>query len=347
VSSVEASHFDEGTAYVTLDGHRSADLSAWVFKTDDFGKSWTNITNNIPHGEVLYVIREDLKNKNLLFVGSEFRCFVSMTGGQTWSRLMNNMPTVAFHDLVIHPRDGDLIAGTHGRSLWILDDMTPLQQLTDEVTQAEAHIFDNRPMTIWKDATRGGVRGHMFYAGENPPYIPRRENIVRAKLISGGIINYYLQSRPTDDVVMEITDIMGKNIRHLVVSNEPGINRAWWDFRFDPSERQRKQFRGQMAESFDKLLSLPNLADMQRQWLEEQKGVFEKAKSDEELNAVLQALFDRFRYARSLRQVLGRKAFAKRLRGRLAGPGEYVVRMNVNGKSYSGTITVRPDPMLN
>lgn len=225
--------------------------------------------------------------------------------------------------------------------------MTPLQQLTDEVAQADAHIFDHRPMTSWNDASRGGVRGHTYYAGENPPDIPRRKNIVRAKLISAGIINYYLKSRPVDDVVMEITDITGKNIRHLAVSNDPGINRAVWDFRFDPTERQRKQFRNQMAESFAKLLSHPALVRIHGQWLEEQKGVFEKAKSDEELNAVLKALVDRFRSVRSLRKVLGRRRFASWLQGRYAGIGEYVVRMNVNGKNHSTVITVRPDPMLN
>jgi photosystem II stability/assembly factor-like uncharacterized protein len=348
VSSVEASRFEEGTCYVTFDGHRTAELSPWIYKTTDFGKSWTNITNNIPQGQVIYVIREDLKNQNLLFAGSEFTCFVSVDGGSSWTPFMNNMPTVAFHDLVIHPRDGDLIAGTHGRSLWILDDITPLQQLTEEVLEAEGHIFDNRPLTVWKDATRGGVRGHMFFAGDNPPYIPKRENIVRAKLNSGGLINYYLQSKQPDDFHLEVSDITGKHTRRLAVSNEPGVNRALWDLRFDPTDAQRKRFRKQMAESFEKLLAIPNLADIQRGWIEEQKTAFEGATTDEELNAVFDALQQHFRYERSLRQVLGGRAlFGGRLAGRRAEPGQYSVTMQVGSQTYANTITVRQDPMLN
>jgi len=277
VSSLEASHFNAGTCYVTFDGHRSDDLSPWIFKTTDFGQTWTKVTHNIPEGQVIYVIKEDQKNENLLFAGSEFACFTSLNGGDSWVRLMNNMPTVAFHDLVIHPRDGDLVAGTHGRSFWVLDDITPLQQLTDEILASEAHLFKNRPMTIWEDATRGGVRGHMFFAGENPPYIPKREDIVRAKLISGGLINYYLKSTSREDVVLEITDIADKFKRHLPASKEAGINRVLWDFRFDPTPEQRKRFIAGMKEVYETLLGIPNLAKELKEWIDKEKKGFEKA----------------------------------------------------------------------
>ena len=348
VSSVEASHFDPGTCYVTFDGHRSDDLSTWIFKTTDYGKTWRNITGNIPHGQVMYVVREDLKNKNLLFAGSEFACFASLNAGETWIRLMNSMPTVAIHDLVIHPRDGDLIAGTHGRSLWILDDITPLQQLTAEVLAADAHAFESRPITMWEDATRGGVRGHMFFAGENPPYIPKRENIVRSKLRSGGLINYYLKSKPKGEVVMEIADISGKNRRHLTVASEPGINRVLWDLRFDPTPRQRERFTKQMENIFKRFLEIPKLASVQRKWIEEKKKEFDKAKTDEELKQVYDDLIDRFRYQRSLRRVFGgRGFFGGRLQGRLAEVGTYYVNLTLDDKTYGQTITVREDPMLN
>ncbi|TDJ03720.1 MAG: hypothetical protein E2O76_00730 [Caldithrix sp.] len=113
-------------------------------------------------------------------------------------------------------------------------------KLTNEILDTDAHLFKNRPMTIWDDATRGGVRGHMFFAGENPPYIPKRENIVRAKLISGGLINYYLKSKLKKQVIIEIADISGKFRRSLSASNEPGINRALWDFRFDATPGREK-----------------------------------------------------------------------------------------------------------
>ncbi|MFC1555439.1 hypothetical protein ACFL7D_12460, partial [candidate division KSB1 bacterium] len=141
VSRVEASHFEEGTCYVTFDGHRSANFQPWVFKTTNYGRTWTNITSNIPDGQSCYVIKEDLKNPNLLFVGTEFAVFYTVNGGGSWVKLNNNMPTVAFHDLVIHPRDNDLVAGTHGRGLWVLDDITPLQQLTPEVLNSDAFLF--------------------------------------------------------------------------------------------------------------------------------------------------------------------------------------------------------------
>ncbi|MFQ5638028.1 MAG: hypothetical protein ACE5IR_08540 [bacterium] len=347
VSCVEASFFEEGACYVTFDGHRSGNFSTWVFKTTNYGETWTNITHNLPDGNSMYVIRQDRKNPNLLFAGSEFACFVSLDNGETWERLMNNMPTVAVHDLVIHPRDGDLVAGTHGRGIWILDDMSPLQQLTDEILEKEAHIFENRPITIWEDATRGGVRGHMFFAGENPPYIPKRENIVREKMISGGLIHYYLKSKTKKEVVMEISDISGENRRRLVVTNEPGINRVLWDLRFEPTEKQRERFRALMNEFFEIFLRLPNLAKKERQWLQRQQKAFERAQTGEEFNQVRTDILNRYRYERSLRRVFGRRRFLPgRLLGNLAEPGQYIVTLTAAGKTTRSMITVRRDPIL-
>ncbi|MFQ5603337.1 MAG: hypothetical protein ACE5HS_08730 [bacterium] len=341
VSRVEASHFEAGVCYLTFDGHRSDDLSTWIFKTSDFGQTWTNITSNLPDDQPIYVIREDLKNKNLLFTGSEFACFVSLNGGTSWARLMNNMPTVAFHDLVIHPRDGDLVAGTHGRSIWILDDITPLQQLTEEVLNSEAHIFDIRPITLWADATRGGVRGHQFFAGENPPYIPKRENIVRAKLVSGGLINYYLKSTSKKEVVMKITDIRVSRSRRLVVSGAVGINRALWDLRWDPTENQRQRFKSRMHKAFAQLLKLSALSKTQVDWIKAVKKEFEEARNDEELNVVRDKLVEHFRDVRALRRF-----FVGRIRGAVAAPGEYLVKLTVNGRTYQNTLTVRRDAVF-
>ncbi len=127
---VEASHFDVRTAYVVFDGHRSDIFTPWIFKTTNFGSKWESITDGIAEGHVVHVVREDVKNPSLLFAGTEFAVYASLNGGGRWHRLMNGMPTVATQDLVIHPRENDLVAGTHGRSIWILDDITPLQQLT-------------------------------------------------------------------------------------------------------------------------------------------------------------------------------------------------------------------------
>ncbi|RMD99704.1 MAG: hypothetical protein D6814_05080, partial [Calditrichaeota bacterium] len=342
VSSLEASHFDEGTCYITFDGHRSANYSTWVFKTTDYGKTWRSISHNLPDGNSMYVIREDLQNKDLLFAGSEFACFVSLDGGDSWQRLMNNLPTVAIHDLVIHPRDRDLIAGTHGRSLWILDDITPLEQLTDEVLNADAYVFHQRPATRWEDATRGGVRGHQFFAGENPPYIPKRKDIVRAKLISGGLINYYLKTRSQQPVVMRISDISGQNHRTLQVAGEPGINRALWDLRFDPTAEQTQKFVARLHKILDKIAKLPARTPEQEQVFRQARQDLQKARNND---VALNRIFDR------LRETFGslgifRRTFRGRLQGKAVPPGEYRIELEAGGKTYHGTIRVRRDPML-
>ena len=148
VSRVEASHFDAGTCYVSFDGHRSDDHKPYVFKTTDFGQTWTSMSSNLPEGNV-NVIREDPKNRNLLYLGTEYAFFVSLNGGQEWKRFMTGLPTVRIDDILVHPRDNDLIVATHGRSIWIIDDITPLQQLSDDVHDGEAHLFDIRPATAW------------------------------------------------------------------------------------------------------------------------------------------------------------------------------------------------------
>jgi len=342
VSSVEASRFDEGTCYVTFDGHMSDNFSTWIFKTEDYGKTWVRITNNIPDGQSMFVVREDPVNKNLLFAGSEFACFASVDGGQSWFRLMNDMPTVEIRDLVIHPRDHDLIAGTHGRAIWIMDDITPLEQLSDSVLAADAFLFRNRPATLWEDHTRGGVRGEMFFAGENPPYVPKRKNIVRAKLVVGGLINFYLKATPRNPVVFEISDITGLNKRTMSVSGHPGINRALWDLRFDPTPKQTRKFVEQLNKILEKVSRLPRLTAAQKSTAQEARRVLRARPSDQALNQIFDKLRERFGSMRVFRRDFRRG----RLQGKQVPPGEYRITMTVDGRAYTGKITVRKDPML-
>ena len=140
VSRVEPSHFDGGTAYVSFDNHRRDDHKPYVFVTRDFGQTWTSISSNLPDGNV-NVIREDPKNRNLLYLGTEYAFYISLNGGREWKRFMTGLPTVRIDDILVHPRDNDLIVGTHGRSIWIVDDITPLQQMSEAVTTADAHLF--------------------------------------------------------------------------------------------------------------------------------------------------------------------------------------------------------------
>jgi len=347
VSSIEASHFAPGAAYVTFDGHRSGNFTSWLFKTTDYGATWTSLAAGLPqrsspaspHGHSLYVVREGLKNPNLLFAGSEFALFVSLDAGKTWSQLTNGMPTVAVQDLVIHPRDLDLVAGTHGRGIFILDDISPLEQLTPQVLDTAEHLFGQRPATIWEDSSRGGVRGHFYFAAENPPNIPWRDDVVRAKLINGALINYYLKTKATGEVRLEISDLTGANRRTLYVSGDAGIRRALWNLKFDPTPEQTKQFTARLEQVITRLGTLPPITDAQKQLLAVAREDLRRAKNDVELNAVREKLLEAFGDIQFARQAIGGA-----LEGADAGPGEYLLRLSAGGAASTGTLRVRPDP---
>ena len=221
ISRVEASHFAPGTAYVAVDGHRSSYFDPWIFKTTDFGQSFTRITDGIPGDEPVYVVKEDHTNPNLLFAGTEFAVYYSINGGVSWTRLNNNLPTVAIHDLVIHPRDPDVIIGTHGRGLWIMDDISALQQLTPEVMAADAHVFENEIATKWLRIQPQGTGGSLAFEGENPT----RDTI----------INYYIGDNVSGEVTLTIADVTGENERTYTVPARAGINKLEWDMRYDPT----------------------------------------------------------------------------------------------------------------
>jgi hypothetical protein len=220
ISRIDASHFDQGTAYVSVDGHRSDDLKPYVFVTRDFGKTFQSISSNLPAYGNVQVIREDPKNKDLLYVGTEFGLFVSLDAGKTWQKFMNNYPTVRTDDILIHPRDNDLIVASHGRSVWIADDITPLQQLTQAVRDSDAALFDIRPAVAWLNDQQHNqqVGGQKNFIGDNAP--------------RGAAINYYLKSAaggPGDTVKISIADVNGRVIRTLDGPKTAGINRVTWN----------------------------------------------------------------------------------------------------------------------
>jgi hypothetical protein len=169
------------------------------------------------------VIREDPKNKNLLYVGTEFGLYLSLDGGRQWERFMNNYPTVRTDDILVHPRDGDLIIATHGRSVWIVDDITPLQQLTPDIMSQDAALFDIRPVVSYlNDQQRGQYSGgQKTFVGANPP--------------RGTMINYYLKTTSTAEVKITIADATGKVIRNLDGTKNAGINRVLWDLSPNPA----------------------------------------------------------------------------------------------------------------
>ena len=225
ISRVEPSRYDAGTCYLAVDGHRLNDMKPYVFVTKDYGATWTSIVNNLPKWGNVNVIREDPKNKDLLYLGTEFGLFVSFNGGREWKPFMSGMPTMRIDDILVHPRDNDLIIGTHGRGIYILDDITPLQQLSEKVMDSEAHLFDVRPGTLWQNDIRlarywGGAK---IFRGTNPA--------------PGTAISYYLKSPASGEVKLAISDYTGKVVRNITGTNEAGLNRVQWNLRGDPPPR--------------------------------------------------------------------------------------------------------------
>ncbi len=218
VSRVEASSFDPSTAYVSLDGHRSDDLRPYVFVTRDYGKTWTAISSNLPAFGNVNTVKQDPKNRNLLYAGTEFGFFASFDEGGTWKRFTNNLPMVRIDDVLIHPRDNDLVLSTHGRSVWVMDDITPLQQMTPQVMNEAVHLFSPRDAVAWKQDIRHrlSVTGSKFWRGESAP--------------AGSAISYYLKTGATGPVRITITDpVTGETFRTMTGTGLAGMNRVQWD----------------------------------------------------------------------------------------------------------------------
>jgi photosystem II stability/assembly factor-like uncharacterized protein len=224
VTRVIASAAGAGVAYATLDAHRDGDLRPYVYRTENFGRTWTPLVRGLPAEGPVNVIREHPKNPSLLFLGTEHALFysVDLGGGGEWRRLRANLPTTLYDDLVIHPRDDDLIVATHGRSLWILDDLAPLAQWSPEIARRPLHLFPVRPATIFNYWEATSYRGQGAYAGENPP--------------EGAIISYHV-ARAADAVrvLVTISDAAGRLVRRLGAAGATGVvQRVTWDLRHEP-----------------------------------------------------------------------------------------------------------------
>lgn len=219
-SHVEASRFKEGRAYVTFDGHQTGDMKPYVYKTEDFGKTWESLAKEEIKG-YCHVIREDLINPDLLFLGTEFGLFISIDGGKNWAHLKENFPMVAVRDMKIHPREHDLIIATHGLGIWIIDDLTPLRNLTKDILESEVAVLPSRPSTISYSSSVQDFPGDDGFVGSNPP--------------SGAVITYYLKTRHIfGDLKLEVLDSEGKVLKSLPTGKRKGINRIYWDMRLKP-----------------------------------------------------------------------------------------------------------------
>ncbi|HYU52231.1 MAG TPA: hypothetical protein VEK37_04775, partial [Gemmatimonadaceae bacterium] len=234
VSRVVASRFTEATVYATLDNHRNNDFKPYVLKSIDYGVHWTPITGNLPANGSVQVIREDYAEPNLLFVGTEFGVFYTAMGGNSWTQLKYNIPTVAVHDIVVHPRDHDLVIGTHGRGIYIIDDITPLEKL-GEANRVGTYLFPVKAATEYNpnSSVPGGIRGagalgDREYSAPNPPF--------------GAMITYFLRdSLPKGgDVTLGIYDVGGKRVRELTANKKRGMHRVTWDLRNAPPYTVRR-----------------------------------------------------------------------------------------------------------
>jgi len=242
ISIIEASHFDTGTAYAAVDRHRLDDFAPLIYRTHDFGKSWSKIAAGIPDGAYVRSVREDPIRKGLLFIGTELGVYFSVDDGDHWQPLQLNLPVTPVHDLLV--KDKDLVIATHGRSFWILDDITPLRELSSNIAAESAHLF--APSTAMR------IRASVNHDTPLPPEEPAGENPP-----AGAVIYYHLKSA-AQEVRLEIIDSAGHGARsyssaqstafspptapfpaywfrpQAVLSNESGMHRFVWDLRYTP-----------------------------------------------------------------------------------------------------------------
>jgi len=205
ISMIEASPFDVGTAYFVVDRHRLDDYRPQIFRTHDSGDSWKEITSGISAPAYVHVVREDPKRKGLLYAGTEMGVYVSLNDGESWQSLQLNLPVVPVHDLTVH--EDDLVIATHGRSFWILDDVTALRQITPEVAKSEAYFFaPQAAMRVRSDVGHDTPIPADEPAGQNPP--------------SGAILDYYLGA-PAKEVALEVLDGSGKVVRRFSSADKP------------------------------------------------------------------------------------------------------------------------------
>jgi len=315
VSRVEASKHVKGRAYVTFDNHRFDDNSPYVYVTEDYGKRWKNITSNLPKDYSVYVIKEDPINPNLLFIGTEESVYFSYDRGLSWEKLGSKLPTVAIHDLVIHPRDGDLIAGTHGRSIWILDDISPLRNLNAD---NKNKLFDTRESTQWIRINTGRKQPYFEFRGENPPY--------------GSIINFFSNSNIKGEI--SISNLAETNFYSKEVDMVKGINRFIWPFTL---ERNENEFNNYKLKFIDLVKLLQNIATNKKNL---EKFDFNNKKSFREINLLRKNLLDEYGMYAGGEKIFGDKIY-KNIN---ISPGKYKIIIKLdNQEVFSDIITVRDD----
>ncbi|HET6763694.1 MAG TPA: hypothetical protein VFH27_08475, partial [Longimicrobiaceae bacterium] len=217
VSRIEPGWKDADVAYIAVDGHRSGIFTPMAYRTADGGRTWQPIAGNLPANGPVKVVREDPYNPSLLYAGTEFGLFASSDAGRTWARI-GRLPTVAVDDIVLHPRERDLVVATHGRSLYIIDDVRGLEELTPAVRASAAHLFPIRD-AMGFDAAPGWVEssGNAVFRGDNP--------------MSGALITYWISRYTGNDAKISIESPTGRTVANLTAPGTPGLNRIAWDLK--------------------------------------------------------------------------------------------------------------------
>jgi photosystem II stability/assembly factor-like uncharacterized protein len=235
VSELAASRFDEGTVYATFDGHRLNDFNSYVYVSRDYGQNWQSIAGDLPKGQVIRTITEDLKNPDVLYLGTESGLFVSIDRGKRWIRVKGNFPTVPVYEITLHPRDNAMILATHGRSIWILDDLTPIQQYA-KAQSGDAYLFETRPAIEWSRSNERmrEFEGDMKFLGKNPEV--------------GAQFTYYLKSA-AKNLSITVKDSSGNTVREFAGDKvkgkgEAGLNLFVWDLRVEPLPAPRQPQQG-------------------------------------------------------------------------------------------------------
>jgi hypothetical protein len=232
VATLEASREKDGRCYVALDAHRSDDDKPYLFVTEDYGATWKAITSNLPAVGSTRVLREDYVNRDVLYAGTEFGAFVSANRGASWTRLGGNLPTVACHEFAQPTTAEELVVGTHGRSVWVLD-VNAIRQMKPEAMAAEAVLFQPAPAVRWRVG-----------AGGESPYSVTDRKFVGTNPYRGATIEYHL-AKPAKAVTVRVIDVAGKTVRELPKPGAAaGLNRVQWDL---TGGRQQTAGRRQVA----------------------------------------------------------------------------------------------------
>jgi photosystem II stability/assembly factor-like uncharacterized protein len=242
VATIEPSRYIDGRAYVAFDAHRSNDDEPYVFVTEDYGQTWKSLRANLPTASVR-CCREDLVNVDILYLGNEFGAWVSANRGSSWTKLNNNLPTVAVHEFAQHPTSGEIVAATHGRSLWVLD-VTPLRQLATKTLKAKAHLYEPAAAVKWR--TEPGRDGWFSestrrFVGQNPPR---------------GAALYYSLTQKANSLSLKVFDYTGKIVAELPGKAEPGLHQVVWDLMQRPP-KPKAQAAAAGATTADKAPATP------------------------------------------------------------------------------------------